>query len=474
VGLAIPGGVSAANGPLRGLRGLLLPGRSIVVSAPLGFASTAELAQTNLAVTVTNTSSRSFAVARSDFALAAQGDIFGVQGWNAGAARVTIPARRSATIRLTFRAPSAALTRANFVYGMADEAVSGAIPLDRTGAFTASRRISTFPVRHAFPWGLALDKRGDVWFTEAGCDFSPTCPSGTPPGQIAELKASSHRVVYHRLPNIPGNQPIFLAFDPRGNLWFTTPNNGKIGEFKPSTGRFVGQWNVTSGSGPWDLTFSRGTIWYTEHLVSAVGSFNPSTHRHRDFATPSANSNPYGIAASAGGLIWFTEDNSTVDRVAVLNPHKRGHPISEYPIVQPLSGTPHMIAINRDGHPWWTEGFSNTIATLNPASAKPGSCPQTASGTCQGVRRFQLPPSSSCLGYGSHVSGIAIQRRSGLVWLDDSLSAQVGSFSPKSHSFALETLGGCNDHPDDGLGLGFANRLWFDEEFASAVGELRP
>jgi streptogramin lyase len=313
-----------------------------------------------------------------------------------------------------------------------------------------------------------MDSAGNVWFAEPGCDFAPTCAAGTPPGQIVKLNPASGAFTYYTLPSIPGNQPIFLAFDGSGNLWFTTPNNSMIGEFSPSTGAFVGQWPVTEGSGPWDLTFANGQLWYTEHFVSAVGRFDPSTHLHQDFETPSANSNPYGIAAN-GTLVWFTENNSTVDRVAVLD---TGHSnaISEYPIVQPPSGTPHLIVIGGNGHPWWTEGWSNTLATLDPAAATPGSC-GSASGNCNGIQRFTVPGSGTC-GGSTHTSGIAYEAASDRVWFDNSLTAQVGSLTPSTGTFDLSTLNDCNAHPHDGLSLDSAGNVWFGEEFANALGAL--
>jgi sugar lactone lactonase YvrE len=243
-----------------------------------------------------------------------------------------------------------------------------------------------------------------------------------------------------------------------------------IGEFSPSTGSFVGQWPVTADTGPWDLTIANGQIWYTEHLASAVGRFDPATHTHQDFPTPSANSNPYGITTS-GGVVWFTENNSGVDQVAVLDPGN-GNAISEYPIVRPLSGTPHLIVVDAAGRPWWTEGFSNTIGTLDPGAATPGSC-GTTSGTCTGIRRFEQPRSTTC-GTSTHTSGIGFQASTNLVWLDNSLTAQVGSFNPSTGAFSMTTLSDCGAHPHDGLNLDSAGNVWFDEEFANAIGRLIP
>jgi streptogramin lyase len=350
----------------------------------------------------------------------------------------------------------------------------GLLVLVAAPASASNFRIRTFRIRRGVgePWGMAVDTAGNIWFAEPGCDFEPLCAGSARTGQIGEFDPFTHKLVLHTLPRIPGNQPIFLAFDDRGKLWFTTPGNSKIGEYDPSRDRFVGQWSMTPGSGPWDLTYMGGKIWYTEHLGAAIGSFDPATHAHRDFPTPSPASEPYGIVANRG-LIWFTEDNTSVDRVAVLDT-RRHEAIREYPVTKSSSGAsaPHMITVGPRGDPWWTEGFSGTIATLSPSQATPGTC-EGASATCPGVRRFSLPSPTGCT-LGTHTSGIAFDRSRDIVWLDDSLTGQVGSFQLSHDTFRLTKLTGCNDHPHDGLVLGHSGNLWFDEEFANRLGELSP
>jgi streptogramin lyase len=486
MGLAIARGalvgdsVAAASPPYV----LRLAGRELSVAAPTISASSGHgTVGAELNVTLRNTGRQSVAVSRSDFALSAEADMFGVKPSGGGAAQVTVLPHGSNVVRLTFAVPRTDLAHATLFYRPLDKTESGTVPLTgpRVAAdlipravpgTSSTTTINTFPVTQGAgdPWGTAIDASGNIWFAEPGCDFAPTCAANSPPGQIGEITASSHAVAFYTLPNIPGNQPIFPAFDGSGKLWFTTPDNSMIGEFDPSTRSLIGQWPVAAGSGPWDLTFAGGSIWYTEHLGSAIGSFDPATHTHQDFQTPSANSQPYGIAAN-GGQVWFTENNSNVDRVAVLN--TKNNAISEYPIVLPNSGTPHLIAIDPNGHPWWTEGWSNTIATLNPAAATPGQC-GALSGPCNGIQRFGLPPAVSCAGSGTHTSGIAFQESANRVWLDNSLTAQVGSFDPSTGTFALNTLSNCNAHPHDGLSLDAAGDVWFDEEFANAIGELIP
>jgi streptogramin lyase len=437
-----------------------------------------DLGRAVLDVKVDNVGRGSITVARSDFKLSAEGDMFGVHKWNAGRSRIKVGAGQSRGLRLTFAVPSAVVEEGALFYGPADGGAFGVLPPNGSRAIRDSARsavstqptIKTFRMTHGVgnPWGMEIDNAGKIWFAEPGCDFAPTCAAGTAPGQIVKLDPATGAFTYYTLPNIPGNQPIFVTFDGSGNLWFTTPNNSMIGEFSPSTGEFVGQWPVTAGSGPWDLTFANGQLWYTQHFVSAVGRFDPTTHVHQDFETPTANSNPYGIAAD-GARIWFTENNSNVDQVAVLDTGQNNE-ISEYPIVQPPSGTPHLIVVDANGHPWWTEGWSDTIATLDPAAATPGSC-GSASGICNGVQRFTVPASSAC-GASTHTSGIAYEAATDRIWFDNSLTAQVGSLTPATGTFAMTTLSDCNAHPHDGLSVDSAGNVWFGEEFANAIGEL--
>jgi streptogramin lyase len=37
------------------------------------------------------------------------------------------------------------------------------------------------------PWGLAIDRAGDIWFAEPACDVSPACSPRLRPGRIGEL-----------------------------------------------------------------------------------------------------------------------------------------------------------------------------------------------------------------------------------------------------------------------------------------------
>lgn len=321
------------------------------------------------------------------------------------------------------------------------------------------------------PWGLAFDAHGSLWFAEAGCELAPACSPGSPPGELGVFPNGSLIPQYFPLPNIPGNQPAFVTTDDAGEVWFTTPANDKIGEFDPSTATFVGQWPVSPGSGPWDIVFGSGAIWYTENLASAIGRFDKLTHTYTDFPTPSANSRPYGIALGGPGqsdLIWFTENNNSVARIGVLDTSD-GNRISEYSVREspPPALTPHLITVDARGHVWWTEGWTRAIGELDPNLATPGTC-GVQLGSCRGVtEHFLPPPPASCPQ--THVSGIAADGERERIWLDDSLSSEVGYFDTESSSFTLYDTRYCGDHPHDGLTLDRGGHPWWSDEFANII-----
>ena len=78
------------------------------------------------------------------------------------------------------------------------------------------------------PWGTTFDSNGNVWVAVPGCDPSPTYAT-TPPGKIEEYNpVASSWIATYALP-AGYAQPLFLAFDAQGNLWFPMPMANSIG-----------------------------------------------------------------------------------------------------------------------------------------------------------------------------------------------------------------------------------------------------
>ena len=319
--------------------------------------------------------------------------------------------------------------------------------------------ITDIGVPGSFPWGTAFDATGRVWVAMPGCDPSPSCSSGTPPGKLArDDPVSSSWTTTVSLPAGYG-QPLFVEVDSAGRVWFTMPVTNAIGVYDPGNAT-VQQWPVpTASSGPWDLEIDpQGTIWFAEHFTNKIGAFDPSTHTFREISTPAANSNPYGITVDTAGNVWFTENT---DSVALIAEYTTQGVLNEFRIRNTPTGgtglTPHMIILDRAGDVWWSEGWVSAIAKLSVASAQPG--------TNAGVTEYQYytPPCGTCQ---SHTSGISVDSQ-GLIWFDDSVLNRFGSFPVGGGSFALYSAPG--RHPHDGLRVDAGDRVWFDEEFSNRI-----
>jgi streptogramin lyase len=313
------------------------------------------------------------------------------------------------------------------------------------------------------PWGTAFDKSGNVWLAMPGCDPTPMCSAGTPPGKIEEFNPSTSS--WGQTLQLPAGygQPLFLAFDSKGRLWFPSPMSNSIAMYNPGTKTFH-QWTVpTANSLPWDVVVDlSGNIWFTEHNTNKIARFNPNTHVFKEFATPAANSWPYGITVDAKNNIWFTENNATVALIAKYNASTGK--LLEYKIRTTQSNllTPHLIVVDHNGNIWWSEGFAGAIAELNVA--------QAVLGTNKGVtEHFYTPTCSTC---GEHTSGISVDSN-GNIWFDDSNQSIYGSFPASgSGTFTTYNTPTSSSHPHDGLNVDSQNHIWFDEEFANKLAKV--
>lgn len=317
--------------------------------------------------------------------------------------------------------------------------------------------ITEYPVPGTDPWGTAFDSKGRVWVAMPGCDPAPSCSSSTPPGKVALFDPTTQSwVTTVTLPSGYG-QPLFVALDASGNVWFTMPVTNSLGMYNPTSATLT-QWTVpTSAAGPWDLAIdSSGKIWFTEHFVNQIGSFDPRTQTFNEITTPTANSQPYGITTDSSNNIWFTENPDTVAQIGEYTSHGV---MQEYKIRNTSTSgtglTPHLIIVGPDGNIWWSEGWVSSIATLKLSAAQPG--------TNNGVTEYAYTP--SCSSCGSHTSGIGADKL-GQIWLDDSLQNTIGSFPIKGGSF---TFYNTNGHSHDGLNVDSQNRVWYDEEFANKI-----
>jgi virginiamycin B lyase len=105
-----------------------------------------------------------------------------------------------------------------------------------------------------------------------------------------------------------------LQLDGNGNLWFTDPENNKIGRIDQTT-LSVSQWELpTPNAGARRLQVARdGVIWVAEFRANKLASFDPTSKHFKEFVLPGPEPSPWAMAFDADGYLWYSSYN--VDEV---------------------------------------------------------------------------------------------------------------------------------------------------------------
>ena len=211
----------------------------------------------------------------------------------------------------------------------------------------------------SFPYGIAIDRNGDVWFTEIlGNKIGEITANGT----LSEFNIP-----------LPGGylEPSGITIDNSSRVWFTLAGIDEVGSY------FHGQFQFYNLTGlivtPVSIAVdSRGNLWLTQHGPSFISEFNPRTGYFETISTsippPPLNASlPYFDYVDPSGNVWFNEHYG--NSIAMYNPSTRT--LTEYRIptrfayVGDISGmlTMNLSPLNSD--PWFTEYFSGNVGTVN-------------------------------------------------------------------------------------------------------------
>ncbi len=208
------------------------------------------------------------------------------------------------------------------------------------------------------PFGIAPDSQGNLWFAQQSDD------------QVGVFDPATDVSTEEVVPTYEAG-PLEVAQGPGSSVWFTEFGDGaagdKIGMIDSATGKITETSVLTPDAQPYDIVYDPvdGNLWFTEWapIANKVGRINPTTKSVSEFSLPTPNAYPEAITVDAAGNVWFLEPS--VKKIAELSPNDPSV-INEYNVPGDGGG----IVAGPDGNIWFTENVSSVwkVAKFSPAT----------------------------------------------------------------------------------------------------------
>ena len=212
------------------------------------------------------------------------------------------------------------------------------------------------PTPDAQPWGIILDAKGYVWFagfnsSKLGKLDTTIAKNGTSEG-ITEFSTPTNTSL-----------PSYLLFDGNNSLWLMESGPAKLAKFDLSSSKFTEYplpRTANSSTNPIGIALDlEGKIWYTQFRTSNIGRSDPRAVTVEQFATGLLTGAAYGITSDREGNIWTIQQR--VDRIVKIVP--KDITISEFRIPTNQSFT-ESITIDPSGNVWFVETAGHNAGML--------------------------------------------------------------------------------------------------------------
>lgn len=157
---------------------------------------------------------------------------------------------------------------------------------------TRSGAIKEYPTSGG-PYGLALDKAGNIWFCRMGDNKLGKLDPKT--AKLSEVDMGSR------------SRPRRVATAPDGMLWVTLYGNGKLAKVDPAAMKVVKEYALPGGdAGPYAVTVDGGgMVWANEINADTVVRLDPKTEQMRVVKLPSTNVGIRKMVTDASGKLWY-------------------------------------------------------------------------------------------------------------------------------------------------------------------------
>lgn len=222
--------------------------------------------------------------------------------------------------------------------------------------------------------GVVVAKDDTIWFAEQDANYIGHYIPTTKQFQTYSLS------MVHTVD--PGNAkktlslpsgPNDLAFDTRGNLWFTEMNADSLGMLNTHTGA-VKQYPLSKTRSvqtlsPYGITVdAHGMVWFTESTTNHFGRLDPDTGSIKLFTIAGANVPLMEIASDSHGIIWATSFNANM--LVRLDPKTGSFTTYAAPSTSQGSGGLYGLLITSSGELWVTVPAENALARFDTAKQR--------------------------------------------------------------------------------------------------------
>ena len=143
------------------------------------------------------------------------------------------------------------------------------------------------------PYGLSLDKAGNVWVCRMGDNKMGKLDPKT--GHTSEVDTGR------------GSRPRRVATAPDGMLWVAYYGNGKLAKLDPAAMKVVKEYQLPHGdAGAYAVnTDGAGMVWINEINTDTVVRFDPKTEQMRVVKLPSTGVGIRKMVVDAQGKLWY-------------------------------------------------------------------------------------------------------------------------------------------------------------------------
>jgi virginiamycin B lyase len=292
----------------------------------------------------------------------------------------------------------------------------------------AAPTVTEFPTV-GYPRHITAGPDGNLWFTEPQENRIGRI---TAAGNVVEFPASGG--------------PMGITAGPDGNIWATQFDtrrvdkvelDGDVTPYGPGTGTSAGRRGITMGAD--------GNLWFVESGYNDLGFVTPAG-ADTVSGTPSPNADPHDITAGPDGALWFTEPG--LDAIGRMT---TGSVVTnEFHAGVGGGASPWSITTGPDGNLWFTEPGLDRIGRITPTGT---------------VREFSDGISADA-GPNDIVAG-----PDGNLWFTEAGVDRIGRITPLGE--VTEFSGGITAAASlEGITVGPDGNLWFAESDQTRIGRI--